>query len=724
MANKLLGVVLSLCLFFSMVGEGLANPYPSYTFDFWGNPVPAPQAYVPAGSVDGVDLGVSSLKEPRDLFVDQDNRIYLLDTGNKRLLIFDGEWNLEQELRNFANQGVEDSFQTPVSVYVTPRGRIYVADRDQARILEFNQQGELLREIGAPYSEVSGVLPADFSYRPLGVVVDNAGRIYVLADGVYEGFIEFDVDGKFRGFIGAPPVKPTIIERFWARFATKDQRRQMSLFLPTEYSAHDLDERGFIYATEGNEIRRLNPTGVDVLRRTGFFFPIGDVPTHRDYQVREDILPTHFIHILARPDGIYSALDRQRGRIFTYDEKGNLLYVFGGLGNTEGTFVAPVAIDMLDDNFLVLDRTENRVTIFRPTEYACAIHQAIHYYQEGEYDMATAMWQQVLNKNLNFDVAYSGMGTAFLRQDQYEEAMLHFQLGNNRRDYSSAYGLHRREVLSRNFGLLVLIILLIIGTVYFLYRQGVFRRFYGFILAKEAFIPVAWSRVTRAELGSTSESKWSWSGFRTSLRETLRSIGYGWYVIFHPFDGFWDLKHEKRGNLPAALGLLSLVSMTYVIMRQYTGFIFNYRDLAQLNILQEIASVVIPFLLWTGVNWALTTLMDGKGTFRDIVITTSFALTPIILVNLPMTIVSNYLTLEEGAFYYFFVAVGVIWSLSLLFLGTMVIHDYDLGKNFGASVLTIVGMGTVLFIGLLFFSVVNLMVGFVTSVYLELVLRL
>lgn len=167
-----------------------------------------------------------------------------------------------------------------------------------------------------------------------------------------------------------------------------------------------------------------------------------------------------------------------------------------------------------------------------------------------------------------------------------------------------------------------------------------------------------------------------------------------------------------------------MVTMTYVIMRQYTGFIFNPRDLSKLNIMQEILSVVIPFLLWTGVNWALTTLMDGKGTFRDIVITTAFGLTPIILINIPMTIVSNYITLPEGSFYYFFVSLAVVWALSLVFLGTMVIHDYDMTKNLGATALTIVGMGTVLFISLLFFSVVNLMAGFFTSIYLELILRL
>ena len=534
--------------------------------------------------------------------------------------------------------------------------------------------------------------------------------------------MEFDVDGNFRGFIGAPRVKPTISEIFWARFATKEQRRQMALFLPTEYSAVDLDERGFLYAAEANQIRRLNPTGVDVLRRNGFFYPVGDVPTHENYRMSKEIRSSHFIDILSRPDGLYSVLDRQRGRIFTYDDSGNLLYVFGGLGNTGGTFAAPVAISVLNDNFFVVDRALNRISVFEPTEYAALIHKAIFYYQEGEYDRSAEMWKKVLASNVNFDMAYSGIGTALLRQNDYQAAMQNFKLGNNRRDYSTAFGLYRRQVLGDHFGLVIGIVISCIGLVYLLYRKGVFAKFYGFILAKEAFLSVESPELAK-DAESRSKTRWSWN-IRRQCKEVIRSMGYGLYVIFHPFDGFWDLKHEKRGNMPAAICILSLVTLTYVFMRQYTGFIFNPRDLSKLNILQEVLSVVIPFVLWAGVNWALTTLMDGKGKFRDIVITTSFALIPIILINIPMTIISNFITLSEGPFYYFFVSLAVVWALSLVFLGTMVVHDYGMAKNLGAVTLTVVGMGTVLFISLLFFSVVNLMAGFITSVYLELVLRL
>jgi hypothetical protein len=97
---------------------------------------------------------------------------------------------------------------------------------------------------------------------------------------------------------------------------------------------------------------------------------------------------------------------------------------------------------------------------------------------------------------------------------------------------------------------------------------------------------------------------------------------------------------------------------------------------------------------------------------------------PFVLINLPLTLVSNYLTLEEGTFYYFLNICAAVWTVYLVFAGMMTIHDYETGKNFWTCLLTIVGIGVVLFIALLFVHVINVVVGFISSVYAELVLRL
>ena len=157
-----------------------------------------------------------------------------------------------------------------------------------------------------------------------------------------------------------------------------------------------------------------------------------------------------FVDVVSREHGI-CALDIRRGRVFTYDSNGSLLYVFGGPGDQIGLVQGPAAIEALGDNLLVLDSQLARITVYEPTPYAQYIHAAIAHHQAGEYEQAADMWRRTLAHNANLDQAYSGIGRSLLRQDRFAEAMEYFRLGNNRRDYSKALALYRREVIFDNF---------------------------------------------------------------------------------------------------------------------------------------------------------------------------------------------------------------------------------------------------------------------------------
>lgn len=728
-----IGLLMAIFLMFIVKPTGAA-PYESYIYDFWGRPMPAPQAYMPYRLVDLDEMGIGSLNNPQDVFVTDDNRIYVLDTGNNRIICFDKHWNVLNVIDNFSIEGRNETFDRPMGFFVTADGSIYVADRNNARIIELDREGGFVRMIASPRANVEGVVREDLQFFPVDVVVDQAGRIYVLAEGIYEGIIEFDVGGNFRGFIGAPRVRPAIADIIWKRIATREQRLRLALFLPTEYTGIDLDYKGFIFTTEASMVKRLNPAGLDVLRRTGFTEPVGDVAVYYEFEDEPEWeRASHFVDIVARDLGMYSVIDQRRGRVFTYDEEGNLLYVFGGLGSVRGLFRMPVALEMIGDNMVILDSKLNQLTIFKPTVYAQNIHSAIRYHQMGRFENATRKWEQVLEQNVNFDLAYSGIGRALLEQGLYDEAMRNFRLGHNRREYSEAFTMYRRDLIRGNFGLAAIILLIVIVL------KALIRKFKLYFKLKQIFTSKNGniiSRVTTEQklgVANALQNSSNWGIIQTVaiLNNLLRttaslfgSLRYSLHVVFHPFDGFWDLKHEKRGNLLSASVILFLLTLTYVMMRQYTGFIFNPRDLAELNIVIELLSAIVPFFLWCAVNWSLTTLMEGKGKFKDIVITMAYALTPFVLINIPLTVVSNFIRIEEGAFYYFLLALSIVWSGGLLFFGSMIVHDYDIPKTFSTIILTIVGMGVVIFIGLLFLSVINLMISFIVSIYHEMTLRL
>lgn len=727
-ARRALWVVASLSFFILLAGcsaslaaTPLEAPYYSYTYDFWLYMAPAPQAYLPDRVYDGDALGVGPLKDPLDLFVSADRHVYLVDTGNNRIICMDPDYRVINVISEFANGGVQDRFNKPEGIFVTGSGEIYIADTGNGRVVVLDREGVLLRIVGPPKpgTEFEGIVAEDFVYRPRKVAVSPTREMYVIARDVFDGLMKYNAGGEFSGFIGAPRVAPTLWERFWVWIATSEQRERKALFLPIEYVNIDIDSKGMIMAVEQGTskekcIKRLNPAGEDVLVRAGFLPPMGD-PQDRKTGI------SVFVDIAAREYGTYTALDRQYGRIFTYDSLGNLLYVFGGIGDSVGLFRLPAAIDTNGPDVLVLD-SSGSFTVFKPTEYGKLITAALALYNTGRYEESTEVWKRVLRLNANYDMAYSGIGNALFRQGDYVGAMTNFRLGQNRAGYSDAFAVYRREVVGQHFGTFATIVALAAIVVWVFGRTRA--------RASNRRLQPAHSTAAGTYGGYAAPPQFGQSRtvqrsplLKDRIRETLRALRYAFHVLAHPFDGFWELKYEKKGNLAAAVVIVFLVVATLVFMRQYTGFVFNMNDLWQLNVITEALGVVVPFILWCAVNWALTTLMEGKGTFREIVIATAYSLVPLILVIVPLTLVSHVLVLEEAAFYYLILVLSMVWAGLMLFIGTIITHEYSFAKTVGTSVLVVGGIGVSLFIMLLFSTVINHVIIFAIDIYYEAVLR-
>lgn len=435
-------------------------PYHGYNYSYWEKTEPSSIPYVPDRIIDGRGEDFGTFSSPEDFYVTKENEIFILDTGNNRIVVLNENFDLVNIISDFKNGSRKDSFNNPNGIYVTDDGSVYVADTNNQRIIELTKDGDFIREIGSP---VSNILRSGFEFYPVRIAVDKAQRIYVIGRGVFDGIIEFDSDGDFTGFTGANRVTFNPIDYFWKRFATREQRERMALFIPIEFNNLDLDEEGFIYTTNSElntntPIQRLNPTGTDVLRREGYHDIVGDLI----FAFTGDLAGgSTFIDIDVNEYGMYSALDIKRGRIFTYDEDGNLLYIFGQLGNQRGTFRTPVAIGRLGDDILVLDKGFHRLTAFKPTEFGRNVNKAVMHYNKGNDQESAAYWEKVLRLNANYEVAYVGIGKALLMDGENDEAMEYFENGHSRQYFSKAYKRYRQEVLRENFGTMMTLILTI-----------------------------------------------------------------------------------------------------------------------------------------------------------------------------------------------------------------------------------------------------------------------
>ncbi|MBQ9132991.1 MAG: hypothetical protein IJX64_00510, partial [Clostridia bacterium] len=103
---------------------------------------------------------------------------------------------------------------------------------------------------------------------------------------------------------------------------------------------------------------------------------------------------------------------------------------------------------------------------------------------------------------------------------------------------------------------------------------------------------------------------------------------------------------------------------------------------------------------------------------------TCYALFPLVLTLIPATLFSNVVLVNETGILELLINIGYIWTGMLIFFGAQTTHDYTLGKNLIMCVVTILGMAVVMFIGILFTSLVSNMVSFVTNIIVELQYRM
>jgi tetratricopeptide (TPR) repeat protein len=674
------------------------EPYNNYSYTYNKDlgidsyPYLEPQAYKPAKILNGELFPGGSLKNPSDIFISQSGDIYLADTGNNRILVLNDQFEFKSEISSYEIDGVTETLSEPKGIFVNSDGTLYIADTGNKRIVELNFEGVCQRIIGPPKHKL---IAENYEYKPTKVVLDHSGRLYVVSEGENQGILEFDRLGNFNNFYGAIVVNnPNIASMFWKLIFTQDQIIRTQKTIPTEYSSIDIDSSGFIYGTVSatanmtNYVRKLNPIGNNILLFDTKRPPAGDLYYEYDERIP---LTSKLVDVAIGKYDIYSLLDQQKGRIFTYDWSGNLLFVFGAYGEQYGTFGQPVAIDVNSrGDILVVDSKYNQVVVFSPTAYAKLIYGAVEAQYNRDYENSAAAWSRVMQYSIKSEMPYMGMGKVLMRQKRYEEAMRYFKLAQNPDYYSEAYKLFRQQKMFDQFPYIAgTAVLLCIAIIIYL-------------SVKKKGIAV-----------SVKSNKYSllWSRLKFSIK-----------VIFHPFNGFWDLKREKIGTIQSATILLLALIGTNIIKNKYTGFIINPSS-SDIPIYKEILMIIFPVLLWCLANWCITTLVDGEGSFTDIYITTSYALTPLLIMNVPLVLLSNILTKQEAQVYNLITSITIVWVAFLIFIGIMTVHQFSLKKTVFTIVAAIIGMAIITFLAMLFFSLLKQLLQFFYLVYNEISLR-
>ena len=211
---------------------------------------------------------------------------------------------------------------------------------------------------------------------------------------------------------------------------------------------------------------------------------------------------------------------------------------------------------------------------------------------------------------------------------------------------------------------------------------------------------------------------------KETYRHYFATLKYALYCISHPLDGFWDLTHERRGSMAGANTILILTIVARIASLYFTSFVVDVTYWPGVNIFLYIASILMPLALFCIGNWGLTTLFDGKGRLGQIYMATCYAMTPYPLLQFPLILFSQVLVQEEVAFYNLIAGFALIWAGGLIVAAMIQIHEYSLSKTIFFMIASIAAMLVMVFILLLFFSMISQGVAYFISMYREISFRM
>lgn len=453
------------------------TPYEGYTYDVWSHSVPSPVGYLPETTLNGKELGIGDLLNPSDMYDNKNTKeLYILDAGNNRIVVLDYNLKLVRVLDKLTmKDGKAASFDTPEGLTVDKNGNIFICDTKNKRIVKFGPDQKELLTITLT-KEKSDILRENYVFYPQKVVVGLNGELYCVAEGTIEGMAKFDANGDFKGFFGSPKISLTadvILENFWRQFMTEQQIENRARILSIEYSNIYMREDGFMFACVRNsadfqaQVVRLNFHGDNTLTAANRALKSLALPNlYGDYEVDRNVQTgmrdNIFVDICIDEEKNYiNVLDREYKRVFQYDADGNLLFIYGAYGDQLGAFDDPVALDIINGKHVILDMKKGNLTVFGASEFGKKVHNAVDVFNSGNYDAALEPWEEVLKYNANYDFAHVGIGKVYFNLRNFKKAKDHFFLAEDRDNYSKAFREYRSEVIKDNFGIVVLIIVLI-----------------------------------------------------------------------------------------------------------------------------------------------------------------------------------------------------------------------------------------------------------------------
>ncbi|MFA5006524.1 MAG: YIP1 family protein [Candidatus Izemoplasmatales bacterium] len=696
-AKKLLIVVLTAILTFSFAAarapraEAL-SAYRTYTLDRNGRLVTTNEAYEAVGMIRQLSDG-TTLSGAKDLFIDAGGYLYVADTGNRRIVVLDPDY---QVVCSFGS----DLLVKPLGVYVRD-GLVYIADYGlgaQAtdlgaiHVYAFDKDTATATLAASLSTPESALLEVDgFIFRPMKIAVDSDHTMYIVNEGTTSGVLMVNADNHFVNYFASNSVEISFWDRIQRIVYQNNENVTLTKNIPTPVANVTLDGKGYFYtvtqtaisdSATGSNLKKVSIGGTN-------YFPT-------DMYVYRDVVDA----ATGAVGNVYAVTSR--GFLMEYDNRGNLLFQWGGEGTANdklGLFLSAsaVAVDP-DGNVLVVDdhASRNSIQIFRETGFASKVHEALDLYNQARYVESIGVWTDVLRYNSMFDMAYEGIGLGYMMNEQYDLALENFEIAYDKADYSEAYWEIRNLWMTEHFGTLLIATATVLAVAF----------------------AAAWADRRFRILSPVRKAVASLGGI-----PLLRETAYMFRFIRHPADACYEVKAKKKVSVATAFFVLALLFGLYVVSMVSTGFVFNGFVIEETILVNEALAIVLPILVFVFANYLMSSLMEGEGTLKATFVNTIGALMPVFLVFPFAILVSNAITLNESFLYTFSIAGMLLWSGVLLFFNIKETHNYSVGQTVVNLFLTVLMMVVLIVVMIMVYLMVLQVANFVGDVVKELILR-
>lgn len=656
MIKRIIAAVFLLGLLFPTVASA-EIPYKTWFVDqsTHGRQFSIQPLYIPEKVIDGNGMKLP-LNAPSDLFVAANDHVYVADTGNNRIVELDADGGFVRSIGEADGPG---KLNQPEGVFVAADGTVYAANTGGQSIVKFAPDGRVLKVFAKPESNVLG---QDYYFRPTKLVVDNRGVMYIVVKDTYQGLLRMNPEGAFTGFFGANKTKLTWMDRLKRAVLNKEQLAREPAKRPNPIENVTLTADGFlITASSGNvndgQIKKLNAGGID-----GFH--------NKPFQEWD------LVDVAIDPDGFLYGMNRTDGKISIYDPMGNVMFYFSGgdknarqLGVT--SFASSIAVNGRHELW-VADKGSNLIHVFQRTSFGATFLTAARLYFDGDYEASRLYWEEVTRENGMLNMPVDGLGKIALHDKEYAQALDYFKQSYDEDGYSDAFWNVRYEWIQRYLLLAAAVFVLAVWGTVLLWRRG-----------------RVWAAAREWPAG--------WRQYGVEIRDAF-------YLIFHPYEGFYRLKERKVSWFVIVLILMLAVAVKLVSIFG-AGFLAHPYDISRVNIKMAVGLMIVPWVTWVIANYLVSTVKGGEGRFREVLQASAYAVVPYIVMTIPTILLSHIVVLEEWIVIDLLNKVMWLWIILLFFVMTQVIHNFDFLEAIKNACITLFTIGVIwvfiiIFVGL------------------------